>query len=71
MRDKAVDSLRNIAAEHSQSDLENHFVPLVKRLAGGNFYFVTLTHMGPIAEKNSHQKGFILTAFVKQYLLIQ
>ena len=35
VRDKAVDSLRNIAAQHSQSDLENHFVPLVKRLSGG------------------------------------
>lgn len=35
VRDKAVDSLRNICAQHSQSDLENHFVPLVKRLSGG------------------------------------
>ena len=32
---KAVDSLRIIAEQHSQGDLENHFVPLVKRLAGG------------------------------------
>ena len=37
VRDKAVDSLRNIAGQHSQSDLENHFVPLVKRLAGGKY----------------------------------
>ena len=35
VRDKAVDSLRIIAAQHSNADLENHFVPLVKRLAGG------------------------------------
>ena len=35
VRDKAVDSLRIIAEQHSQGDLENHFVPLVKRLAGG------------------------------------
>ncbi|XP_070201288.1 serine/threonine-protein phosphatase 2A 65 kDa regulatory subunit A alpha isoform-like isoform X2 [Littorina saxatilis] len=38
VRDKAVDSLRNIAAQHSQADLENHFVPLVKRLAGGDWF---------------------------------
>ena len=31
VRDKAVDSLRIIAEQHSQADLENHFVPLVKR----------------------------------------
>jgi len=38
VRDKAVDSLRIIAADHSTSDLENHFVPLVKRLAGGDWF---------------------------------
>ncbi|XP_013394072.1 serine/threonine-protein phosphatase 2A 65 kDa regulatory subunit A alpha isoform-like isoform X3 [Lingula anatina] len=38
VRDKAVDSLRAIAAQHSQSDLENHFVPLVKRLSGGDWF---------------------------------
>lgn len=32
---QAVDSLRTIAAEHSSQDLENHFVPLVKRLSQG------------------------------------
>ena len=32
---QAVDSLRTIAAEHSTQDLENHFVPLVKRLSQG------------------------------------
>ncbi|XP_060551873.1 serine/threonine-protein phosphatase 2A 65 kDa regulatory subunit A alpha isoform-like isoform X1 [Ruditapes philippinarum] len=38
VRDKAVDSLRTIAAQHSPSDLENHFVPLVKRLSGGDWF---------------------------------
>ena len=33
---QAVESLRAVAAEHSTQDLETHFVPLVKRLAGGN-----------------------------------
>lgn len=40
VRDKAVDSLRNIAAQHSPSDLENHFVPLVKRLSGGESGYI-------------------------------
>ncbi|KAL4228740.1 protein phosphatase 2 [Mactra antiquata] len=38
VRDKAVDSLRNVAAQHTPSDLENHFVPLVKRLSGGDWF---------------------------------
>ena len=38
VRDKAVDSLRTIATQHSQSDLETYFVPLVKRLSGGKAY---------------------------------
>lgn len=44
VRDKAVDSLRNIAAQHSQSDLENYFVPLVKRLSGGQPPFASIFH---------------------------
>ena len=38
VRDKAVDSLRSIADEHSNTDLESHFVPLVKRLATGDWF---------------------------------
>nr|XP_022324532.1 serine/threonine-protein phosphatase 2A 65 kDa regulatory subunit A alpha isoform-like [Crassostrea virginica] len=38
VRDKAVDSLRNIATQHSPADLENHFVPLVKRLSAGDWF---------------------------------
>ena len=37
VRDKAVESLRQIAGEHSNADLETHFIPLVKRLAQGMF----------------------------------
>jgi hypothetical protein len=32
---QAVESLRAIASDHSSQDLENHFVPLVKRLSQG------------------------------------
>ncbi|CAH1263810.1 serine/threonine-protein phosphatase 2A 65 kDa regulatory subunit A alpha isoform-like isoform X2 [Branchiostoma lanceolatum] len=38
VRDKAVESLRKIAADHSPADLEAHFVPLVKRLAQGDWF---------------------------------
>ena len=35
VRDKAVESLRSLAAEHLPTDMEHHFLPLVKRLATG------------------------------------
>ena len=38
MRDKAVESLRTVAEQHTKEDLESHFVPLVKRLAGGDWF---------------------------------
>jgi len=38
VRDKAVESLRTISAQHSVADLEAHFVPLVKRLASGDWF---------------------------------
>eukprot|EP00057_Strongylocentrotus_purpuratus_P007987 XP_011662461.1 PREDICTED: serine/threonine-protein phosphatase 2A 65 kDa regulatory subunit A alpha isoform isoform X3 [Strongylocentrotus purpuratus] len=38
VRDKAVDSLRKLSEEHTQTDLENHFVPMVKRLAAGDWF---------------------------------
>lgn len=38
VRDKAVDSLRTISNQHCVSDLETHFVPLVKRLASGDWF---------------------------------
>lgn len=37
VRDKAVDSLRQIAEKHSTSALEEYFVPMVKRLASGEY----------------------------------
>jgi serine/threonine-protein phosphatase 2A regulatory subunit A len=38
VREKAVDSLRLLAPQHSTSDLEQHFVPMVKRLAQGDWF---------------------------------
>ena len=38
VREKAVESLRATAAPHSPSDLENYFVPLLKRLAAGDWF---------------------------------
>lgn len=42
VREKAIESLRLVANEHSAQDLEQHFVPLVKRLANGKFYGLIL-----------------------------
>lgn len=38
VRDKAVESLRTIAAQHSSTDLEEQFVPLINRLATGDWF---------------------------------
>jgi len=38
VRDKAVESLRGLAPKHSQPSLEEHFIPLLKRLAEGDWF---------------------------------
>lgn len=38
VRGKAVESLRILAEEHSAADLEAHFVPMVKKLAKGEWF---------------------------------
>lgn len=38
VRDKAVESLRLISEQHSPSDLETYFVPLLRRLASGDWF---------------------------------
>lgn len=38
VRDKAVESLRKVCEEHSPEHLETHFLPLVKRLAVGDWF---------------------------------
>ena len=38
VRDKAVDSLRLLAPEHSTASLEQYFVPMVKSLAQGDWF---------------------------------
>ncbi|KAK4337262.1 hypothetical protein RND71_043260 [Anisodus tanguticus] len=38
VRDKAVESLRLIAKEHSPENLEQYFVPLIRRLASGEWF---------------------------------
>uniref|UniRef100_A0A183IBZ9 Protein phosphatase PP2A regulatory subunit A n=1 Tax=Soboliphyme baturini TaxID=241478 RepID=A0A183IBZ9_9BILA len=38
VRDKAVESLRIIADKHSPSALEEHFIPVLKRLATGDWF---------------------------------
>lgn len=38
VREKAVDSLRNISQQHSPRDLEMYFFPLIKRLGQGDWF---------------------------------
>lgn len=38
VRDKAVESLRLISEQHSPTDLETYFIPLLKRLASGDWF---------------------------------
>lgn len=38
VRDKAVESLRLISEQHSPGDLETYFIPLLKRLASGDWF---------------------------------
>ncbi|CAG0921341.1 unnamed protein product [Notodromas monacha] len=38
VRDKATESLRLLAAQHSIADLENQFVPLIRRLSAGDWF---------------------------------
>ena len=38
VREKAVESLRKIAADHSSDHMEKFFVPLVKRLTQGDWF---------------------------------
>lgn len=38
MRDKAVESLRKIAEKHSPAALEEYFIPMILRLANGDWF---------------------------------
>lgn len=38
VREKAVESLRAVSQQHSAADLEAHFVPMVQRLASGDWF---------------------------------
>ena len=35
VREKAVESLRSVASQHQEAQLEEHFIPMIKRLAAG------------------------------------
>ena len=46
VRDKAVDSLRNLSQQHSPQDLEQYFVPLIKRLSNGDWFTTRTSSCG-------------------------
>ena len=35
VRDKAVESLRAVAEHHAKESIEEHFIPMIRRLASG------------------------------------
>lgn len=61
VRDKAVDSLRTLAPQHSAADLETYFLPTVKRLAQGDWFTSRTSASGLIsvcyARVSNHVKG--------------
>ena len=61
VRDKAVDSLRLLAPQHSTTDLETYFVPTVKRLAQGDWFTSRTSAAGLISvcyqRVSNHIKG--------------
>lgn len=56
VRDKAAESLRIIAAQHSVADLEAHFIPLVLRLAAGDWFTCRTSACGLFAVAYSRCK---------------
>lgn len=80
VRDKAVESLRQIAVLHTVADLENHFVSLVIRLASGDWFTSRTSACGLFSVcysrvntmiKCEHQKLFVIFSLfiVTKYLL--
>jgi serine/threonine-protein phosphatase 2A regulatory subunit A len=61
VRDKAVESLRILAPQHSTTDLETYFVPTVKRLAQGDWFTSRTSASGLISvcysRVSNHVKG--------------
>ena len=46
VRDKATESLRNVAQYHSQADLETYFFPLIQRLSSGEWFTSRMSACG-------------------------
>ena len=65
VRDKAVESLRQIAGEHSNEDLETYFIPLVKRLAQG----LTFTFNKLSFSQNNIAFNIRLVYIISNYLM--
>lgn len=67
VRDKAVESLRKIADKHSAAALEEHFIPMVLRLAQGDWFTSRTSSCGlfavAYARANPAQKTELRTAF--------
>lgn len=60
VRDKAVESLRSVALQHSSNDLETHFVPLVTRLASGDWFTSRTSACGLFSVSSLKEKLLIV-----------
>ncbi|VEL24588.1 unnamed protein product, partial [Protopolystoma xenopodis] len=60
VREKAVESLRKIAKDHSQEDLERYYYPLVRRLSFGKYFTARISACGLLSiiyrQVNSYQR---------------
>lgn len=67
VRDKAVESLRKIAEKHSAPALEEHFIPMILRLAQGDWFTSRTSSCGLFAvaypRANPAQKAELRTTF--------
>lgn len=75
VREKAVDSLRAVAQQHTPADLETHFVPLVQRLTTGDWFTTRTSACGLFAVIFVYfftylliQKGFFLIEYLKRLI---
>ena len=67
VRDKAVESLRNVAEQHSQQDCEAHFVPLVKRLSQGDWFTSRTSACGLYSTAYSRSSPAVRNELVMQF----
>lgn len=73
VRDKAVESLRKISDKHSVAALEEHFIPMILRLANGDWFTSRTSACGLFSvayQRVNPALGQELRSYVKKCMLI-